>query len=117
MIKYILTIIYIVFTSLGLFFMKLGQNNPLSLSLNNGINIKIGFISLLGFVFYICSFLLWQKLLVSFDLSYIVPIATGVVQILVLLVGHFFFKEAMSPINITGILLIILGLVLVSLKK
>ena len=74
--KYIFTIIYILFTTLGLVFMKLGQNNPLTISFKNGVMMKIGFVSLLGFLFYICSFLLWQKLLVSFDLSFIVPIAT-----------------------------------------
>lgn len=115
--KYLFTIIYIIFTTLGLVFMKLGQNNPLSFSLNNGISIKIGFISLIGFLFYICSFLLWQKLLVSFDLTYIVPIATGIVQVVVLIAGFLVFKEKISLINAIGVICVIAGLILISFKR
>ena len=52
-----------------------------------------------------------------YDLSYIVPIATGIVQIVVLVGSYFFFKEPMSWINITGIILVIVGIVLISIKR
>jgi len=114
--KYLLTAIYVLFTTGGLFCMKLGGDS-LSLSLKGGINFKIGFITALGFLLYICSFLLWQKLIATYDLSYIVPIATGIVQVVVLIMSYFFFKESMTMINIVGILLVIVGIVLISIKQ
>ena len=47
--KIVLTLIYICLTTLGLFLMKLGGNS-LSLTFTNGVNFKIGFITLLGFL-------------------------------------------------------------------
>ena len=114
--KIILTTIYVILTTSGLFCMKLGGDS-LSLSFKNEISFKIGFITALGFLLYICSFLLWQKLIATYDLSYIVPIATGIVQVVVLIGSYFFFKEAMSWVNILGIILVIVGIVLISIKR
>ena len=114
--KIILTIVYIIFTTLGLFLMKLGGNS-LSLNFINGIGFKIGYITFFGFLSYICSFLLWQKLLVSFDLSYIVPIVTGITQIIILLLGIFFFKEQINISGIIGAILVIIGIILMAFGK
>lgn len=114
--KYILTLIYIIFTTGALFVMKAGGDTIL-LSFKNGITFKIGFLTLLGFVLYLISFLLWQKLLVTFDLSYIVPITTGVCQCIVFIGGVLLFKETIAPINILGILLTIVGIVLIGFHR
>lgn len=114
--KIILTIIYIVCTTSGVFLMKMGGDS-LSLSLKNGLNFKIGYITTLGFIFYFVSFMLWQKLIVSFDLSYIVPITTGIVQILILIVAVLFFKETINIKEILGVIFIIIGVILISLGK
>lgn len=114
--KILLTVIYICFTTLGIFLMKLGGNS-LSLTFHQGINFKIGFVTLLGFLAYLFSFLLWQRLVVSFDLSYIVPITTGIVQIVILLIGILFFKEQINIIGVLGVLLVILGLILMTIGK
>jgi len=114
--RILLTVIYICLTTLGIFLMKLGGNS-LSLTFHNGINFKIGFVTLLGFLSYLFSFLLWQRLVVSFDLSYIVPITTGITQIIILLIGILFFKEQINTIGIIGVLLVILGVVLMTIGK
>lgn len=114
--KIVLTIIYICLTTLGIFLMKLGGNS-LSLTFRNGINFKIGFVTLLGFLSYLFSFLLWQRLVVNFDLSYIVPITTGITQIIILLLGILFFKEQINTVGVIGILLVILGVVLMTIGK
>ena len=114
--KYILTLIYIIFTTCALFVMKAG-GDTLLLSFKNGITFKIGFLTLLGFVLYLISFLLWQKLLVTFDLSYIVPITTGICQCTVFIGGVLLFKETIAPINILGILLTIVGIVLIGFHR
>ncbi|HIT21532.1 MAG TPA: hypothetical protein IAB56_00985 [Candidatus Scybalousia intestinigallinarum] len=114
--KIILTVVYIILTTLGIFLMKLGGNS-LSLSFTNGVNFKIGFVTLLGFLSYLGSFLLWQKLIVTFDLSYIVPITTGICQLLILIIGICFFKEQVNIVSIVGAILIIIGVVLLALGK
>ena len=116
MIKYILTAIYVLFTTGGLVCLKLGGNS-LGLSLKNGLNFKIGYITLLGFILYIGSFLMWQKLLATYDLSYIVPITTGIVQVVVLLASYFIFRESISLTNFIGIVFVIVGVILISIKN
>jgi multidrug transporter EmrE-like cation transporter len=67
-------------------------------------------ISAVGFLCYLCSFLLFTKIVVMFDLSYIMPIVTGVVQIATLFVANIFFKEKISKKSIFGASLIIIGI-------
>lgn len=114
--KYILTLIYILFTTGGIFCLKSGGES-LSIAFKNGFTFKIGYVTMIGFLLYACSFLLWQKLLSTYDLSYIVPITTGIVQVIVLLLSYFFFKENINLLNIFGIILIIAGVILVSIKR
>ena len=114
--KYILTLVYILLTTGGLFCLKSGGNS-LTLALKGGFGFKMGYITALGFLLYIFSFLLWQKLLTTYDLSYIVPLTTGIVQIVIILIGYFFFKESISIVNLAGIILVIIGVVLISIKR
>lgn len=111
----LLTITYLISTTAGMTLMKLGGDS-LSLSLKKGISFNMEYLTFCGFLLYIISFLLWQKLLVAYNLSYIVPLTTGIAQILVLLIGYFIFKESFSIINVIGIVLIIIGVILVSNK-
>ena len=114
--KYLLTALYIIFTTSGIFCMKSGGDS-LQISLKNGFHFDLGYVTALGFLLYICSFLLWQKLIATYDLSYIVPITTGIVQVIILIFSYIIFKEHISLINLIGILFIISGIVLVSIKK
>jgi drug/metabolite transporter (DMT)-like permease len=114
--KALITFIYLIVTTSGMIFMKLGGNS-LSLLINKGLEFKIGGLTLLGFALYAVSFLLWQHLLVTFDLSYIVPLTTGIVQILTLIIGALIFKENINIYSIFGVLLIIAGVVLISINK
>ncbi|MCI8588734.1 MAG: hypothetical protein HFG40_03700 [Bacilli bacterium] len=114
--KIVLTVIYICLTTLGIFLMKLGGNS-LSLTFHNGVTFKIGFITFFGFLSYLCSFLLWQRLVITSDLSYIVPITTGIVQLVVLLIGILFFKEQINLVGIIGVIFVILGVILMTIGK
>ena len=114
--KYILTAIYMALTTGGLFFLKLGGDS-LALSFKDGISLKVGFLTTIGLLFYVCSFLLWQKLLATYDLSYIVPLTTGIIQVIVILLGCFFFKESISISHMVGVILVIIGVVLISIKR
>lgn len=114
--KYILTLIYLICTTGGLTFMKLGGDS-LHLSLKNNFNFQMGWLTFLGFFLYLISFLLWQRMLVKYDLSTMVPIVTGIVQILVLIIGHFIFKESLSILSLIGAVFVICGIVLIAFGK
>lgn len=116
MMKYLLTIVYIVFTTSGLALMKLGGDS-LKISLTGGPMFKMGWLTFFGFVCYLVSFLLWQRLLVKYDLSYIVPVATGIVQVIVLLMGYLIFKEKVTVFGIIGAVFVIVGIVLMAFGK
>lgn len=112
--KYILTIIYLICTTGGLAFMKAGGDS-LRVSFHNGFSFKIGLYTFIGFSLYLISFLLWQRMLIKYNLSTMVPIVTGIVQVLVLLIGLFIFKESISLISLVGAIIVISGLVVMGL--
>ncbi len=111
-----LTILYLIFTTSGLTLIKLGGDS-IKLSLSNSFGFKIGYLTLLGFILYAVSFLLWQKLLTMFELSQIVPIVTAIVQIIVFVIGVLVFKEKINIYNIVGIVVLLIGILLLSYKK
>ena len=114
--KIFLVGIYIILAILGLVLMKYGQNTGSVLIESGSIMFSINYISLLGLISYILSFLLYTKIVVTFDLSFIVPVTAGIVQILTLLFGIFLFKETISILSIIGVVLVISGIVLMNIK-
>ena len=56
--KYILIVVYLILTTLGVVFMKLGGNTGTFFIKEGVINFNINWISAIGFVCYIFSFLL-----------------------------------------------------------
>lgn len=113
MIKYILTTLYVVFSSAGIMLIKLGGDS-LNLNLKGSFSLKMGYITLAGLCCYLVSFLLWQKVLVSYNISYIVPITTGIIQIIVLIFSIVVLKEPYSIQSIIGVIVIVIGIVLLT---
>ena len=110
MLKLFLVCIYLVLTLSGLTLMKKG-GNPGKIKINKKeISLSMSPISALGFVCYLGSFLLFTRIVVMFDLSYIMPIVTGIIQIVTLIVANMFFKEKISKKSIIGASLIIIGI-------
>lgn len=115
--KFVLVLIYLVLTLSGLILMKKG-GNPGILSVSEGTaNFGISLISLAGLVCYLCSFLLFTRIVVMFDLSYIMPICTGIVQVLTLVASKFIFKENITTAGIIGASLVIVGIVVMNWKQ
>lgn len=113
----ILIIIYLLLTVSGLVLMKMG-NNPGSIAIKDGTaTFGISLISFAGLVCYLCSFLLFTRIVVMFDLSYIMPIVTGIVQILTLVASKVVFKENISIYGIIGASLVIIGIVVMNWKQ
>ena len=113
----ILVILYLVLTVSGLVLMKMG-NNPGSIAIKDGTaTFGISLISFAGLFCYLCSFLLFTRIVVMFDLSYIMPIVTGIVQILTLVASKVVFKENISVYGIVGASLVIIGIVVMNWKQ
>ena len=115
--KIVFVVAYIILTLSGLVFMKLGGNSG-SFALNEGtINFSINWISAIGFVCYLCSFLLFTKIVIMFDLSYILPLVTGIVQIATLVASKIVFKEVITMQGLIGASVIIVGIIIMNLPK
>lgn len=107
-------LIYVAFTVSGLFLMKVGSAN---VGVVEGqLNINITVLKFLGMFFYICSFLLWMTIIQKYNLSYIFPVATGLVYITVFIVGVVVLKEAVSIKQTIASILIIIGIVLMMIE-
>lgn len=115
--KIILLIIYLVCSISGLIFMKLG-GNPGAISIENGtIGFSMHWISAIGFMSYLISFLLFTRIVVIYNLSYIYPIITGIVQVITLVASKFILKESLSIQGIIGASIIIIGIIVMNLPK
>ena len=97
----LIIVIYLLLSTGGLVLIKSGANS-VQLEIKQGIfNCQISWISILGLICYIGSFLIFTFILVKkFDLTYIMPILTGVSQVLVILAGLFVFKEHIGSFGI-----------------
>ena len=114
----VLITIYVILTVSGLVFFKLGSTKDFTLGIGNGsFSMSINFIAILGVICYICSFLLYMFLVSKFDLSYIVPVTQGIVYVLIFLSSIGVFKEKISTTGIVGMLMVIIGIVLLNIKK
>ncbi len=115
--KVFLIAVYVILTLSGLFLMKKGGNSG-TVQLNEGnIAFSINWISAIGFICYICSFLLFTRIVIMYDLSYIMPIVTGIVQVLTLVGAALVFKEKMSTQGILGAAIIIVGIIIMNYKR
>lgn len=115
--KYILVAIYVILSLSGLILMKKGGNAGSFSSSNGNLNFVINWISFFGLLCYLCSFLLFTRIVVMFDLSYIMPLTTGVVQVLTLVASKVVFKENISMASIVGASLVIIGIVVMNWKQ
>ena len=115
--QFVLICIYIILTLSGLTLMKLGGNAGTIAVENGNMNFGISLVSLAGLVCYLCSFLLFTRIVVMFDLSYIMPLTTGIVQVLTLVVAKIVFKENFTWQSIIGASLVIIGVLIMNWKK
>lgn len=114
--KVLFIAIYLFLTSIGLILFKVGAANNTAVAIGHGlISIKISFVSILGLVCYVCSFIMYLALISKYNLSYIVPITTGIMQIIMLLAAGFIFKETITMMHIIGVIVILIGIFFINL--
>lgn len=115
--KMILIVVYLLLTVSGLVLMKLGGNSGTISVVNKELTLGINLISALGFLCYIGSFLLYTKIIMMFNLSYIVPLTTGIAQILTLIASYVIFKDEMSITSVSGAIIVIIGILIMNIKR
>lgn len=114
--KSVLIILYIILSITGLVLMKLGGNTGSLEFANSSFIFSMSFISLLGFISYILSFFLFTNIVVKFNLSYIMPITSGLVQVITLISGFVIFNEEITIKGIIGAIVVIAGIIIMNIK-
>lgn len=115
--RILMIILYLIFTVSGLILMKKGGNAG-KITLTAGeFGFTISWISALGFICYIISFLLFTRIIMMFEnVSYISPICNGIAQACIVIASIIFLKEEYSITTLGGALLIIAGVIIMNLK-
>jgi drug/metabolite transporter (DMT)-like permease len=110
--------LYVIFTSLALIALKLGTKSgaPLHYA-NNKLQFNLNFYTVSGVILYGLSFLVYTYLISKYDLGYIIPLVTAFVYVVIFVASYFIFNETFTAVKISGIALILIGLVLLNLKR
>lgn len=110
-------VMYLILSTLGMTFIKMGGED-LNFVLSKSIfQFRIGIIGIVGIIFYFISFGLWIIILSKYNLSFISPIASGLAYILIILSSKFLLKESINSYQYLGIVIILIGVVLMNIKK
>ena len=118
MINVILIVFYIILTIAGVVLFKLGTQKDFVVSIATGVfTLKISLMSIIGLVCYLCSFLMYMFLISRFDLTYIVPVTTGIVQVATFVLAIIIFKESVTVSKGVATGLILIGVILLNIKK
>ncbi len=113
----IMLALYVLSTSLGLIFIKLGTTDSLPVKFLDGkihLNLNVHIVG--GILLYGISFMLYTYLISKHDLGYIIPLTTALVYIVIFLASYLIFHEVFTLLKITGIGLIVIGLILLNIK-
>ena len=115
----ILAIFYILASTSGLIFIKLGNNQVKSIvSFNrDAIQMEIGYLTIIGLLFYITSFILFLVIVTRHNLSYIFPLLAGCVYVTVFIASVIFLKEKISYLTVGGMVVILIGILILNLEK
>lgn len=114
----VLVALYLVLTVSGLVLYKFGANQSFALSIGKGsFTLNMSLISVLGLLCYLFSFLLYMLVLPRFDLSFIMPFTSAITYIAVFVLSSTLLKEAVSTNRIIGAAVILVGIILMNIKK
>lgn len=112
-----LLIIYILCSSFGVILIRKGSIQSSIAFLDGKIFTTISPMFLIGFILYLISFLSWIYIIQIFPVTYISPVAYGMIYILICVLSFLFFKEVVKPKTILGSIMIVIGIILASAKE
>ena len=117
MLSNIILLIYALTSTAGLVLLKFGSQTGAPIALVEGrLHFNLGVYAIAGIFLYGLSFLLYTYLIAKNDLGYIIPVSTALVYIGIFLASFFLFKEPFTALKITGILLILGGVILLNIN-
>lgn len=90
-------------------------SNGFHLNISN-FEFNISLISMIGLFLYCVSFILGMCLVATNDLTKLIPSVNGLVFIFTILSGYFIFAESITIFKIMGIIFILLGIMLITIK-
>jgi drug/metabolite transporter (DMT)-like permease len=110
--------LYVLVTASALVVLKLGAKAGAPAEFIDGrLHFNLNPYVFAGIALYGTSFLLYIYLISKYDLGYIIPLTTGLVYALIFIASFVIFNEVFTVFKIVGIALIVLGLLLLNLKK
>ena len=113
-----LTSLYVIFAVLGSTLLKFGGLEKFkSLFTVPIVNVSISSVTLIGFICYGISFLVYTILLNKYNLSFISPLTVALVYILLMITAFVIFKEPLTATKIIGSSLILIGIITMILSK
>lgn len=116
MISIICLIIYVLASSLGMILIKKGGAESKLLFTNHNFECAISWVAIVGIILYVISFLIWIYILNAFTLTYISPIAYGLVYISIAIFSYYILGVALTKAEIVGAFFIITGIFIANLK-
>ena len=113
----IMFIFYVLLASSGLILFKLGANNSNMQIHLFGLTINYSIKMILGLFCYGFSFVLWMLIVSKSNLTVAMPLSVALVNTLVVVESCLILKEKITLTQGIGIFTIILGVVIMSIKK
>jgi len=109
--------VYVIMSASGLLLIKMGSEGS-NLAIENSIfNIQLSPKLLIGFIVYVCSFLMSVYLVGKMKITLFYPIATGSMLVLTSLFGFFFLKEHIGIPQLIGMGLILAGIITLNINQ
>ena len=116
--NWIYVIFYVFFSVSGSTLLKFGSSESAKALFTLPIvNMPISLLTFLGFGLYALSFFFYTVLLSKYDLSIISPLTVGLVYVLLMITAFIFFKEQLTVYKLIGSSLILLGILMIIIKK
>ncbi len=114
----LLMIIYVGCSALGLTLLKMGLNDGVKLTFSTAcMEMKLPMLLFAGILLYICSFLLNMLVMSRFNLSYVYPVSAALIYIAIVVFSVILLKEQVSRTQMIGMAVILVGIVIMNLKK
>ena len=113
---WIIFVIYALMSASGLFLIKTGADSSSLAVADSLLNIQLSPRLIIGFIIYVCSFLLSVYIISRMKLSMFYPISTGTLLVLSSLLGYFFLKEHIGVPQLIGMGLILAGVIAMNMS-
>jgi drug/metabolite transporter (DMT)-like permease len=115
--RFILLAIYIITSSLGMVLTKLGGMRTKLIVKADFISMSSNWLFVCGLLLYAVSFPLWVVIFQKFELTWISPIAYGLVFVSIAILSQIILHETITWRTLIGFALIFAGVLVGALKR